>query len=65
MKFNGLRTLSGWESREAMEAFRNSGHHLDAMKNTRKMGVVKSVAWEVESEPGWDEAKERLQSVQF
>ena len=60
MKFNGLRTLTGWESIEAMQAFRNNGHHLDAMKNKKHIGKVKSVTWETQTEPDWDEAKKKL-----
>jgi len=65
LKFKGLGTLLGWESREAMVAFRNNGHHLEAMTKTKKMGFAKSVTWEADAEPSWDEAKERLRSVEF
>ncbi|MBL1262019.1 MAG: hypothetical protein COB33_016035 [Thiotrichaceae bacterium] len=64
-RLKGLRTLSGWESREAMIAFRNNGHHLEAMKKTKQMGFVKSITWEAEIEPSWAEAKKRLLSVEF
>ncbi len=63
IKFNGLRTLTGWHSFEAMKAFRNSGHHLDAMRNVRKIGNAKSVTWEAQSEPDWHEAREKLASI--
>ena len=65
IKFSGFSTLSGWESREAMQAFRNSGEHLDAMKNIRRMGKAKSVTWETESEPDWTEAMRKLSEVKF
>ena len=65
LKAKGLRTLSGWHSREAMIAFRNNGHHLEAMKKAKKMGFTKSISWEADSEPDWDEAKERLRSIEF
>jgi len=65
IKAKGLHTLSGWQSREAMMAFRNSGHHLEAMKKVNKMGLVKSISWESDAEPDWQEAKERLLSVEF
>jgi hypothetical protein len=65
VKYNGLSTLSGWENHAAMKAFRNNGHHLDAMKNIKNIGKAKSITWEAQSEPDWHKAKERLHSVQF
>jgi len=65
IKTKGLRTLSGWQSREAMMAFRNNGHHLEAMRKINKVGQTKSITWEAGSEPAWDEVKERLQSLEF
>ncbi|VAW90465.1 hypothetical protein MNBD_GAMMA17-1035 [hydrothermal vent metagenome] len=64
-RLKGLRTLSGWQSREAMVEFRNNGHHLDGMKKSKKMGFVKSITWEADAEPSWDEVKKRLLSVEF
>jgi len=65
IKTKGLRTLSGWQSREAMMTFRDNGHHLEAMKKINKIGHTKSITWEADSEPGWDEVKTRLQSLEF
>lgn len=65
IKLKGFRTLSGWSSLEAMKDFRNSGAHLEAMKNLKKIGFAKSVTWESQTEPTWKEAKIRLKSVQF
>jgi len=65
IKTKGLRTLTGWQSREAMMAFRNNGHHLEAMKKTNKIGFTKSTTWEADNEPAWDEVKARLQSLEF
>ena len=65
IKTKGLRTLSGWQSREAMMAFRNNGHHLEAMKKTNKIGLTKSISWEADRKPGWNEVKARLQSLEF
>ena len=64
-KFKGFRTFTGWENKEAMEAFRNNGHHVDAMKNIKKIGWSKSITWESQSEPDWHEAIEKLREVQF
>ena len=65
VEFNGLRTLTGWESFEAMRAFRSNGHHLDAMKNIKHIGKSKSITWEAESKPNWNHVKEKLNEVQF
>lgn len=64
-KYKGVRTLTAWESHVAMKAFRNSGHHLDAMKNLKSIGKAKSITWETESEPSCGEAIERLRKVKF
>ena len=65
VKFSGLRTLSGWESEADMKAFRNSGAHLEAMKNIKNIGNAKSVSWQADAEPEWHEAKTKLNSIQF
>jgi len=65
VEFNGLRTLTGWESYEAMKTFRSNGHHLDAMKNVTHIGKSKSITWEEEAKPGWDKVKEKLNAVHF
>ena len=64
-KFKGFRTLTGWENKEAMKAFRNNGHHLDAMKNIKNIGTAKSITWKAHSEPDWQEAIVKLRGVQF
>jgi len=64
-ELKGFSTLTGWENNEAMKAFRNNGHHLDAMKNIKNIGNAKSVTWEACSKPDWHEAKEKLRSIQF
>ena len=61
LKFKSFNTLSGWQSDEAMKAFRNSGHHLEAMRNIKAMGKSKSISWVAEHEPDWGEALEKLQ----
>ena len=65
MKFNGLCTLTGWDSHDDMLAFRNSSHHLDAMKNIKFIGKTRSVTWESEGEPSWEEAKTKLNTATF
>jgi hypothetical protein len=65
IEFNGLRTLTGWESYEAMKNFRSNGHHLDAMKNVKHIGKSKSITWETDSKPNWNQVKEKLNEIQF
>jgi len=65
IKYKGFRTLTGWENLESMKKFRHTGHHLNAMKNLRKIGRAKSFTWETQSEPKWDEALEKLSKVNF
>lgn len=65
VKLQGLRTLSGWEDAEAMRVFRDNGYHLEAMKNLSRIGKAKSVSWEAEDEPGWDEANAKLDAMHF
>lgn len=65
VKFSGLRTLTGWRSYDDMKAFRNSGPHLEAMKNIKNIGRAKSISWEADEEPGWPEAKSKLDRMQF
>ena len=64
-KPRGFYTLTGWKDNESMKQFRNNGAHLNAMKNIKKIGVAKSVTWETNTEPSWDEAKKRLAEVNF
>lgn len=65
VRLQGLRTLTGWEDAEAMRVFRNNGYHLEAMKNISRIGKARSVSWEAEAEPGWDEANVKLAGVPF
>lgn len=59
-EFKGSKTLTGWDSLESMQAFRNSGAHLQAMKNTGRIGRAKSVTWECAEKPSWATALEKL-----
>lgn len=65
IEFNGFRTLTGWESYEAMKAFRSNGHHLEAMKNIKHIGKSKSITWDAQSKPEWSLVKEKLSEVPF
>jgi len=64
-RFQGLRTLTGWDNYDAMKTFRNSGSHREAMKNIRSIGKAKSITWETRVQPDWHEAKKKLEDVQF
>lgn len=59
----GWRTLTIWESTEALKAFRNSGAHLEAMRNTYKIGSARTVTWEVTEIPKWPEVIAKLDSA--
>jgi len=65
VKYQGFCTLTGWESKEDMRAFRNSGPHLEAIKNIRSIGGAKSITWETQKEPDWGEANQKLKDVSF
>jgi len=62
-KIRSIKT--GWETQEAMKKFRNNGHHLNAMKSLKNIGKAKSITWETESEPSWDEAIKKLNNVSY
>ena len=50
-------TITTWDSRESMMKFRNSGAHLEAMKELRNIASkAKSGHWEADEKPGWKEA---------
>jgi Domain of unknown function (DUF3291) len=58
--YHSWKTLTVWEDAQAMERFRNSGAHLQAMKNTRRIGRANVTSWEVAQVPRWEEAIGRL-----
>lgn len=59
---SGWTTLSAWESMDDLKAFRNAGAHLAAMRATRRIGTARTVTWEAERLPTWEEVRERLGS---
>jgi len=65
VKLKGLKTLTGWRDIESMKEFRNNGSHVEAMKKIKKIGKPKSVTWETQSEPDWQEAEEKLAGILF
>jgi hypothetical protein len=49
-------TLSVWENREVMIAYRNSGAHLGALKAFPKIATGQIYGYETNSIPTWEEA---------
>ena len=56
IRIRDLRTLSVWQSKADMQAFRNSGFHAKAMVDSKKLGSNRSYSWETNSIPTWKEA---------
>jgi hypothetical protein len=64
--FNIGYTLTAWKDKESMLHFRNSGPHKIAMKQIRNVSDrYKTVVWESDSIPDWNEAKRRVDEVQY
>lgn len=55
-------TLTCWNTRAEMMAFRNSGAHLLAMKLSRKMGEGYTTGWETDRMPSAEEGETRLKN---
>ncbi len=55
IKFRWFKTLTGWESYDAMKKFRNHGPHLEAMKDSANIGVARVVTWKADDIPDWKE----------
>lgn len=57
-------TLTVWDNKEHMTAFRNTGTHLGAMKISREIAdKLDYVHWEDDEIPNWDEARHKLKEV--
>ena len=56
IRIRDFRTLTVWQSREHMTAFRNSGFHQQAMITSARLGSNQSYSWETERIPTWSEA---------
>ncbi len=61
IRFRDLRTLTVWENSSDLKAFRNSGSHLKAMKDSDKLGFNQSHTWYTEYIPDWSEAIARIE----
>ncbi|PQZ52420.1 hypothetical protein CQZ94_24210 [Bacillus sp. MYb209] len=56
-------TLTVWENKEYMKAYRNNGNHLKAMKVARDIASeLEYTNWEHDTIPKWDNCKEVLHS---
>jgi hypothetical protein len=54
-------TLTVWENKECMKAYRDNGNHLQAMRISRKIAQeLEKINWESDRIPRWSECKERL-----
>jgi hypothetical protein len=59
-------TLTAWENKEAMLRFRNIGAHKTAMSKIRKLShQYKTLHWESDASPNWEEARTRLAETTF
>lgn len=59
--FTTFYTITAWESKEHMRAFRNQGAHLEAMKNINTIGKKASYThYESDTVPTWGEALKKL-----
>jgi hypothetical protein len=57
-------TLTVWDTKEYMMAFRNTGSHLEAMKIARQIAdKLDYVHWEDDTIPDWRIAMQRLKET--
>ena len=57
-----LRTLTVWKDEMCMKEFRNSSHHLAAMKASANLGTTWSVTWNTNNVPTWRESVKKINS---
>ena len=60
IRLRDLRTLTVWQDRNSMTAFRNSGVHLKAMQDSDKLGFNQSHTWYTDRIPNWQKAIAKL-----
>ena len=65
IRIRDLRTLTVWQSKENMMAFRNSGFHQQAMIASTKLGSNQSYSWHTDHVPNWQEAIAKINSISF
>ncbi len=60
IRIRDFRTLTVWQDRDKMMAFRNTGAHLKSMQDSPGLGLNQSHTWETEHIPRWQEAIAKL-----
>ena len=63
IRIRDLRTLTVWQSKEHMLAFRNSGFHQQAMIASNKLGANQSCSWQTDRIPTWQKAIAKIDSL--
>ena len=59
-------TLTVWDNKEQMLQFRNTGAHKVAMSKIRKLSPqYKTLQWESDKQPNWQEARTLLAKTAF
>lgn len=57
-------TMTLWNSESELKAFAQSGAHLEAMKASKLLAKeIRTITYETDALPSWDEAKKRLESA--
>lgn len=56
IRVRDLRTLTVWENMQDLQAFRNTGVHLKAMKVSQILGTNQAYTWQTDCIPNWEEA---------
>lgn len=65
ISFKDLRTLTVWQDMEDLRAFRDSGIHLKAMKDSHRLGFNRSCTWQTDTIPSWKEVISKLNKKSF
>ena len=59
-------TLTAWKDKSSMLQYRNTDSHKVAMQQISKLSKqYKTLVWEAEQVPSWNEAKEKLDVIAF
>lgn len=59
-------TITAWRDKESMLQFRNTGAHKLAMKDMHRLATrYKTLVYESDALPGWQQAKEKLARIEY
>lgn len=59
-------TITAWHDKDAMQHFRNTGVHKLAMKDINRLASrYKTLVYESDTIPNWQQAKEKLATLEF